>query len=166
MRDILNELPIEWLLATIGFLFVLTWFLLIVVSLRMKRFQKAYLSLQTLVSGEALDLLLQKTLQHSKTVAETLESQDKRLQKAEQKLRASSNQTGIIRFNAFDNMGSNLSFAVALTNQEGDGLVLTSINSREESRVYAKPLTKGESNYPLGTEEREAINMALTGPKV
>lgn len=166
MGELLAGIPTEWILGAIGILFLLTWIFLIIVILKLKKFQKAYVSLQQLVSGEALDQLLHQTMQQSQTVAANLEQLEKRLAKAEGKLRLAVNQTGIIRFNAFENMGSDLSFAVALTNQEGDGLVLTSINSREESRVYAKPLSKGESNYPLGAEEREAIKMALAGPKI
>lgn len=68
---------------------------------------------------------------------------------------------GLVRFNAFSNTGSDLSFAVALLDHHGDGLVLSSIYGRNESHAYAKPVSKGVSSYNLSDEEREAINKAL-----
>lgn len=68
---------------------------------------------------------------------------------------------GLVRFNAFSNTGSDLSFAVALLDHHGDGVVLSSIFGRNESHAYAKPVSKGESSYNLSDEEREAINKAL-----
>ncbi|WP_238473256.1 DUF4446 family protein [Desulforamulus profundi] len=49
---------------------------------------------------------------------------------------------GLIRFNAFDNMGSDLSFSMALLDRRGDGVVLTGLYGRDETRIYAKPIRK------------------------
>lgn len=68
---------------------------------------------------------------------------------------------GIVRFNAFSNTGSDLSFAVALLDLHGDGVVFSSIYGRNESHAYAKPVQKGESSYHLSGEETEAIKKAL-----
>jgi hypothetical protein len=63
----------------------------------------------------------------------------------------------LVRFNAFDDVGSDLSFSLALLDDEQNGVVLSSIYGRDESRVYAKPVRAGESTYPLTEEERMAI---------
>lgn len=68
---------------------------------------------------------------------------------------------GVVRYNAFPDMGSDLSFAVALLDQGGDGVVLSSLYGRNESRIYAKPVQKGVSTYHLTDEERTAIERAL-----
>jgi hypothetical protein len=67
----------------------------------------------------------------------------------------------LIRFKAFDNIGGDQSFALALMDSFGDGLVFSSIFGREESVVYCKPIKGGVSSYPLSKEEQEAINQAL-----
>ena len=67
---------------------------------------------------------------------------------------------GLIRFNAFDNTGSDLSFSLAMTDAESNGFVLSGIYGREESRVYAKPIVAGESTYMLTKEERQALEAA------
>lgn len=69
---------------------------------------------------------------------------------------------GVVRFNAFDNTGSDLSFAVALLDSFGDGVVISSLFARDETRTYAKPVEKGQSSYHLSDEEREAIQKAIT----
>ena len=68
---------------------------------------------------------------------------------------------GVVRFNAFDNTGSDLSFAVAMLDSFGDGVVISSLFARDETRTYAKPVEKGQSKYHLSDEEREAITKAL-----
>ncbi len=67
---------------------------------------------------------------------------------------------GLIRFNAFDNTGSDLSFSLAMTDAERNGFVLSGIYGREESRVYAKPIVAGESTYMLTKEEKQALDAA------
>ena len=67
---------------------------------------------------------------------------------------------GLIRFNAFDNTGSDLSFSLAMTDAERNGFVLSGIYGREESRVYAKPIVAGESTYMLTKEEKQALEAA------
>ena len=67
---------------------------------------------------------------------------------------------GVIRYNAFDDTGSDLSFSIAIINDEQDGAVFTGIHSRNYSHVYAKPIAKGESKYALTPEERKAIQIA------
>jgi hypothetical protein len=67
----------------------------------------------------------------------------------------------IIRYNAFGETGSDLSFSVAIVDDAQNGVVITSIFGREESRVYAKPLTAGTSTYPLSDEEQAAIRKAV-----
>ena len=68
---------------------------------------------------------------------------------------------GIVRYNAFKDTGSDLSFALAILNEENTGVVLNGIYSREVSNIYAKPIEKGNSMYVLSEEEKEAIQKAI-----
>lgn len=65
-----------------------------------------------------------------------------------------------IRFNPFPDQGSNQSFAIGMLNEEGDGLVISSLYSRERMSVFAKPIKDGKSEYELSTEEKEALKKA------
>ena len=68
---------------------------------------------------------------------------------------------GIVRYSAFKDTGSDLSFAVALLDENNDGVVFNGIYSREMSNIYAKPVEKGNSKYTLSNEELQAIDRAI-----
>ena len=71
----------------------------------------------------------------------------------------------LLRYDAFEDVGGRLSFSCALLDDHGNGVVITSINGRQETRVYAKSVTRGASSYNLSTEETEAIRQALENPR-
>lgn len=71
------------------------------------------------------------------------------------------NKVGFVRFSAFSEVGSDLSFAIALMDSNNNGFVLNSIYGRDDNRFYAKPLEKGKSKYRLSEEEELAIRRAL-----
>ena len=68
---------------------------------------------------------------------------------------------GVVRFDAFEDMGGRLSFSAALLDGNGDGVVITSINGRQDTRCYAKRVTNAASVHNLTDEERQAIREAL-----
>lgn len=68
---------------------------------------------------------------------------------------------GIVRYSAFKDTGSDLSFAVALLDEKNNGVVFNGIYSREMSNIYAKPVENGTSKYTLSNEEVEAIEKAV-----
>ncbi len=70
----------------------------------------------------------------------------------------------LLRYDAFEDVGGRLSFSCALLDHHGTGVVLTSINGRQETRVYAKPVTERSSSYNLSLEEEEAIRQAMAAP--
>jgi hypothetical protein len=74
---------------------------------------------------------------------------------------ASVRHVAVVRFDAFEDMGGRLSFSTALLDGNGDGLVITSINGRQDTRCYAKRVTNGTSIHNLTDEERQAIREAL-----
>ncbi|MCA1824012.1 MAG: DUF4446 family protein [Mycobacteriales bacterium] len=69
----------------------------------------------------------------------------------------------VVRYDAFQEMGGRLSFSAALLDDSGDGVVLTSINGRSETRTYAKGVKAGKSDQPLSPEEEQAIGFASRG---
>ena len=69
---------------------------------------------------------------------------------------------GIVRYSAFKDTGSDLSFALALLDENNNGVVLNGIYSREMSNIYAKPVENGKSTYAISEEENKAIQKAIT----
>ena len=85
--------------------------------------------------------------------------------KLAQRMRASVQRVGLIRYDAFEDVGGRLSFSCALLDAGGNGVVITSINGRQDTRVYSKPVRGGQSEYNLSEEEEEAIREALGGAR-
>jgi hypothetical protein len=70
-----------------------------------------------------------------------------------------------VRFNPFEDTGGNQSFALAMLDARGDGLIINSLHSRGSTRIYAKSVTRGAADAALSGEETEALRMALNaGP--
>ena len=88
-----------------------------------------------------------------------VDSIDKNLESCIQKI-------GIVRYNAFKDTGSDLSFALAMLDENNNGVVLNGIYSREMSNIYAKPVQNGKSNYTISEEEKEAIQKAMDNQNI
>ncbi len=73
---------------------------------------------------------------------------------------------GIVRYNAFKDTGSDLSFALAMLDEKNNGVVLNGIYSREMSNIYAKPVENGKSTYTISEEEQQAIQKAMENQNI
>lgn len=88
------------------------------------------------------------------------EKTEKELLEINTKLRKSIRGLKVTRFNPFPDQGGNQSFAIAMLNEDKEGLVLSSLYSRERTSVFAKPIIKGGSQYELTKEEKEVLKKA------
>ncbi len=88
------------------------------------------------------------------------ENTEKYLANINDKLKKSIRGLETVRFNPFPDQGSNQSFAIGMLNEEGDGLVMSSLYSRDRMSVFAKPIKNGKSEYELTSEEKEALQKA------
>jgi Protein of unknown function (DUF4446) len=79
----------------------------------------------------------------------------------DQRLRGAITQCGVVRYDAMGEMTGRQSSSVALLDSHGTGVVLSSILHREQARLYAKPITEGQSEFDLSPEEREALQAAM-----
>lgn len=95
----------------------------------------------------------------------TLNVQDlaDRLPGVERQAGAALQRVGIVRYNPFADTGGQQSFAVALLDARGSGFVISSLHSRQATRVYLKQVSQGRSDTALSDEESEAIRRALAG---
>jgi hypothetical protein len=102
-------------------------------------------------------IALEKNIHQLNTAKENIE---KEIMHINAKLRKSVRGLETIRFNPFPDQGSNQSFAIGMLNEDGDGLVMSSLYSRERMSVFAKPIKGGKSEYELSAEEKEALKKA------
>ena len=122
---------------------------------------KKYLSfMKRLGNGNNLDEMLKKYLEDVKNVKQDNSEIKAYYTKLDNDINASIQKIGLVRYNAFKDVGSDLSFAVALLDRENNGIVFNCIYGSESSNIYAKPIKNGESSYQLSEEEKYAIEIA------
>jgi hypothetical protein len=111
----------------------------------------------TLSGDEAVGSLLGR-IERIEQAVRTLNQTDRRQQ---YQIEGSVRRVALLRYDAFEDVGGRLSFSCAMLDEQGTGVVITSINGRQETRVYAKPVTARTSSYNLSAEEEEAIRQAM-----
>ena len=95
-----------------------------------------------------------------KKLKESKENTEKELTLINSKLKKSIRGLETIRFNPFPDQGSNQSFAIGMLNEDGDGVVISSLYSRNRMSIFAKPIKNKQSEYELSVEEKEALRQA------
>jgi hypothetical protein len=103
-----------------------------------------------------------RTMQRLDAAISRLASEDARISEL---LTGAIQNVALVRYDAFEDVGGRLSFSCAMLDAHGNGVVVTSINGRQDTRVYAKPVRRGASEYNLSEEEEQAIRDALTGQR-
>lgn len=120
--------------------------------------------LRSLVGGEkGLDEVLDAVVRRLDHAHERLDALNRLEEDLEGLLRRGTiRNVGLVRFNPFPDAGGDQSFAIALLDAEGTGIVISSLHARTDTRVFAKPVQGGRSRYPLSGEEEDAIRKALS----
>jgi hypothetical protein len=129
-------------------------------AFRLRRVENSYRTLTSGTSAGNLDAVLEDHVRQVRQAAERVVELDESTRQMERVSRSHIQRLGFLRFNPFRDSGGDQSFVVALADQDGNGVVISSLHGRDATRVYAKPLTAWESVYPLTDEERQAIRKA------
>jgi len=122
---------------------------------------KYFRVMKNLGNGESLDKMLSKYISDVNKVKKDNSEIIAYYTKLDADIENSIQKVGLVRYNAFKDVGSDLSFALALLDRENNGVVLNGIYGSESSNIYAKPVKNGESNYQLSQEEKSAIDIAI-----
>lgn len=162
MEFIVNFIRSDLFLGIIGIINIIFLVLYIMNTLKLKRINKDYKAfMRKLGNGNNLDEMIKKYINRveevdykNKEILSYCKRLDKNISECIQKV-------GIIRYSAFKDTGSDLSFALALLDEKNNGVVLNGIYSREMSNIYAKPIINGKSQYTISEEEQQALNKAI-----
>jgi hypothetical protein len=113
------------------------------------------------VNNKNLEELIMSYLDKIDEVKTTSESIENLYEDINNRVNGCIQKTSIVRYKAFEDVGSDLSFSIALLNDSNDGVIITGIYGRNESTTYAKPIDKGISRYDLSEEEMHVLNDAM-----
>ena len=107
-------------------------------------------------SGDNLERMLYDHLRERMQVQARMDGLGEQIQVLEDKMLGTKRHLGLVRYDAFEDVGGSQSFAMALYDDRGDGALITSLIGRADCRVYCKPLVGGRSERNLSQEEQEA----------
>ncbi len=150
------------LAGMVGLLLIL--YILVIISLfKIHKLKKRYNAVLAGTDGKSIEDLIKSNYDTTTRVL----AENKAIRQDNQAIHGILEQTiqkiGAVRFAAFEDVGSDLSYALALLDAKDNGVILTSIFSRSTSNTYLKPVKNGVSPYHLSDEENQALQKAMHG---
>lgn len=162
MDKIIEFINTDAFLLILGVLSIILLIFYIISIIRFNKLNKRYINfIRKMSKGENFEETLKVYMKRVNDVSDKNEEIIKYCHKLDNDISKCIKKVGIVRYNAFKDTGSDLSFTLALLNEENTGVVLNGIYSREMSNIYAKPIKEGKSGYTISEQEQEAINKAI-----
>ena len=159
MKFIINNL--SYVVAILGILMVVMYLLMINLFYNLNYMKKRYKKMMTGVDGANLERMMIGCIDKTEDIEKENKKINRDIQDIRDLLQQAITKVAVVRFRAFEDMGSDLSYAVAMLDSDNNGVIMSSIFAREDSRSYVKPITAGKSSYPMTDEEQEALRQAM-----
>lgn len=167
--ELLNSIDLEALTGIRADIYILALAALVIVliivmiinGVRNRKMKKAYRAFMEGRDGESLEDSLMRCIVQVEKVAANEEKQNENIETVLNHLDRTYQKIGLVKYNAFDDMGGKLSFSLAMLNRKNDGFVLNAMHSREGCFTYIKEVINGNTIIMLSEEEKEALEMAL-----
>ncbi|MBP3914413.1 MULTISPECIES: DUF4446 family protein [unclassified Clostridium] len=158
--NMINEYSI-FIIIGLAIITLLLFIITIVLLASVKKLEKKYRKMMRGVNNKNLEQMLSDNLDNiEKALNKSQEAVDE-CKNISQELKGCVNKVAIMRYKAFEDVGSDLSFSIAILDSYNDGVIITGIYSRHDSTTYAKPIDKGISRYDLSEEELHVLNEAI-----
>jgi len=141
---------------------VLILFIFTIINIvQMKKLKKNYKIFMTGKNAVNLESTLVKRLDQVDELLEANEANEKNIEAIFQNMKSTFQKVGLVKYDAFNEMGGKLSFSLVLLNETNDGFVMNAMHSREGCYTYIKEIVAGNSIIVLADEEKEALEMAI-----
>ena len=155
---------LSYIMIAIGIIFLIMLFVIILLKMDLSDMQKRYKKMMSGAEGSDLEKML---TEHAASMNKILSEQSRmsdEISAISNLLEKAITRVAVVRFDAFEDTGAELSYCIALLDDNNNGLIVSSIYGREESRSYAKAIVGGSSqNYKLTKEEEQALSEACGG---
>ena len=154
---------LTFIVAAVAGVALLCFILVLVFWVKLRRARREYMTLRGEAGDRDIITAVSRWVKQVKATDQRVDEMLKTQEAVAAQARLALQRFHMVRYDAFDDMGGRLSFSAALLDDHGDGVVITSINGRTETRTYAKPVQGLTSDHNLSEEEREAIAGAVAG---
>ncbi|MBE6050536.1 MAG: DUF4446 family protein [Clostridium sp.] len=163
MESIINGLNeyLIYILGAMSIIILLLFVLVIVLFKSVGNVEKRYRKLMRGTSNKNLEELIVSKLELIEQANENSQVALDKCAETREKMKDCVQKVAIMRYKAFEDVGSDLSFSIAILDEHNDGILLTGIYGRQESTTYAKPIDQGISRYDLSEEEICVLNEAV-----
>ena len=152
------------ILGLAGFCIIL--FILVIVNMvQTSKMKKKYKKFMSGKNAKSLEEILVNRLNQIDSLVDANATNEKNIKKVVNNMKFTFQKVGLVKYDAFNEMGGKLSFSLALLNASNDGFVLNAVHSREGCYTYIKEIIDGNSIIVLAEEEQEALNMAMEAEK-
>lgn len=167
MENIINSIGINNVFLIISILTIIIVIALFITVVKLIALEKKYKNfMKKIGNGKNIEEDLVEYINRVERIENQNQDIVKYCEELNQEIANCIQKIGIVRYNAFQDTGSDLSFALALLDENDNGIVLNGIYSREISNIYAKPIEQGKSKYTISEEEEEAIRKAIHSKQI
>ena len=157
---ILNEYTV-YILIMLIIITIALFISVIILVVSNKKLNKRYRKMMKGVNNKNLEQLINSKLEDIEKAIDNSEEAINECKVVREELKGCVNKVAIMRYKALPDVGSDLSFSVAILDSYNDGVIITGIYTRQDSTTYAKPIDKGISRYELSEEENHVLNEAI-----
>ncbi len=155
----------DYIMIGLAAFVVILLVLYIVNIVQMKKLKKRYDIFMSGKNAKTLEDTLIKRLDQVDTLIAANSTNEKNIEKLFGNMKFTFQKVGLVKYDAFHEMGGKLSFSLALLNETDDGFVMNAVHSREGCYTYIKEIVGGNSIIVLAEEEQEALDMAKEANK-
>ncbi len=159
----LEGLDLFWIFLFFLILIIVLFVLLILQNSRMKKLQHSYERFMTGRNAKSLEQSMVKLFEDVNKLKFYANKHEKRIKVLYDKVRSCYQKSSIIKYDAFSEMGGELSFVIAMLDEEDNGYIINSVHSSNSCYIYTKEIKNGQSFIDLGKEEQEALDKAVLG---
>ena len=160
---ILNSLGIDpaYIFIFMLLLFVILFVLYVNVTVKYNRLRSSYQTFMRGKDGKTLEESMKEKFQEAETLIKITKQNRADIRDINKRLDSNYQKMGIVKYDAFNEMGGKLSFAIAMLDGQNNGWVMNAMHSREGCYTYVKEIVKAESFVELAEEEAEALDKAI-----
>lgn len=159
----IGNIDLGILISIIGGVLLVSLILNIVNLCSISRMKKTYRKFMKGKNAKSLENEIMGLFEDNKFIKASVEKNKKDIRTLYKKMESTLQKVGIIRYDAFQQMGGNLSFCLCVLDEQNNGFLLNSVHSTEGCYSYTKVILEGKCKIDLGKEEQQALEMAIGG---
>ena len=149
-----------WMIA-FGIMILILFAFMINLWLELSYMKNRYRKMMSGAEGGNVEKMIADHLEMMENFSNDKKLLQKEIERIDGILSKAITRVSVVRFDAFENIGSDLSYCIAMLDSDNNGIVISGIIGRDEARTYVKPIVRGDSTYKLTPEEEQALHDAM-----